>query len=391
MRLALRRHPSAFFAVSAIAVIGACVAVLRSRAFGMNPDVAAWGITFDLTISLPLLYWLFVVRIGKARPLTIAPVFLLGSTLAAALLPGTQQQFLRQLGNVVGPAAEVLLIGALVRRIVVARRTRNTSSDPYERISAAARTLAGEGRIADIIASEVSVFYYALFGWRMKPEETRGRVLTFHERNGWGTILVCIYVIIAAEGVGMHLLLRLWDPRAAWAWTCLDLWAALWLLGDYHALRLRRTVLDDDGLQLRYGLRWSATIPRDQIASIEPVREERQWKRKDVLKVAILDDPRWLITFHEPVTVHGIAGLRKEVRGIAMLPDQGQQFTLSGAKGQRSPHAEPRDPRGGSVDPSLRSGLNLLVPRRAGFRRAVHLQRPGEGGGVVAVFHDDHA
>ncbi len=325
MRLALRRHSSALFAASALAVVGACVTILRSRAFVRNPDVAAWGITFDLTITLPLLYWFFVVRVGKARPLTIAPVFLIGSSLATWLLPASQQQFVRDLGRVIAPAAELLLVGAIVRRVVIARRNPNTSTDPYERIAAAARTLAGAGRIADVIASEVSIFWYAIFGWRMKPSETRGRVLTFHERNGWSTILVCIFVVIAAEGVGMHLLLlKTWSAYAAWAWTCMDLWAAMWLLGDYHALRLRRTFLDDDALHLRYGLRWSAVIPRENIASIEPIRE---WKKeRGVLKIAILDEPRWRITFREPVMLHGIAGMRKTVHAIAMLPDQDDAF-----------------------------------------------------------------
>lgn len=256
----------------------------------------------------------------QARPLTIAPVFLLGCALATALLPASQQQFVRQLGKVAVPLAEVVLIGALIRRIVIARRTRSTSSDPYERIAAAARTLAGHGFVAEVIAGEVSIVYYALFGWRMKPAETRGRAITFHERNGWGTILVCIFVLIAAEGLGMHLLLSMWHPYAGWAWTTLDLWAALWLLGDYHALRLRRTWFDEDALHLHYGLRWSVVIPRENIASIEPIAN---WKKeRDVLKVAILDDPRWLITLREPIVVRGLAGLRKTVRAIALLPDQ---------------------------------------------------------------------
>jgi hypothetical protein len=313
VRLALRTP--ALFAVFALTLIAACAAIVRSRAFAESPDVAAWGITFDLTITIPLLYWFFVVRTGKARPITLGPVFVGGSMLAAALLPASQQQFLRQLA----PVAELVLLAALVRRIVIARRTRSTSSDPYERIAAAARALAGEGRVAEAIGSEVAVSFYALFAWRMKPERCG---ITFHERNGWGTLLVCTYVVIAAEGIGMHLLLRMWHPYAAWAWTCLDLWAALWLLGDYHGLRLRHTFFDDDALHLRYGLRWSATIPRPLIASIEEVREESQWKRKDVLKVAILDDPRWLITLREPVVVRGLAGLRKTVTAIAMLPDQ---------------------------------------------------------------------
>jgi len=286
-----------------------------------NP-VLAWGVTFDLTISIPLLYWFFVVRTGKARALTIAPVFLLGTMTASAVIPRAEQQFLRQLGAVMVPFAELLLAGALVRRIAKARKERSTSSDPYERIHAAARTLACDGLVADVIASEVAMLYYATFGWRLRAEEPRGTALTFHERSGWGSILACIFVLIAAEGLGMHLLLSRWSPIAAWAWTGLDLWAAIWLLGDYNALRLRRSFIDDDALHLRFGMRWSVTIPRELIASIDEVRTESDWKRKGVLKMSLLEEPTMLITLREPLVAHGMAGLRKTITAVALRPDR---------------------------------------------------------------------
>ena len=286
-----------------------------------NP-VLAWGVTFDLTISIPLLYWFFVVRTGKARALTIAPVFLVGTMTASAVIPRAEQQFLRQLGAVMVPFAELLLAGALVRRIAKARKERSTSSDPYERIHAAARALAGDGLVANVIASEIAMLYYATFGWRLRAEEPRGTALTFHERSGWGSILACIFVLIAAEGLGMHLLLSRWSPIAAWAWTGLDLWAAVWLLGDYNALRLRRSFLDDDALHLRFGMRWSVTIPRELIASIDEVRSESAWKRKGVLKVSLLEEPTVLITLREPLVAHGMAGLRKTITAVALRPDQ---------------------------------------------------------------------
>jgi hypothetical protein len=325
----LARRPSLLFGMSALAIVGLCVAVLRSQAFAANPDLAAWGVTFDLTISIPLLYWFFVVRTGRARALTIAPVFLAGMMLATRLVPGPQQQFVRQLGLVLVPLAELLLIGALVRRVIAARKERSTSADPYERIAAAAKTLAGEGIIADVITSEIATFYYALFGWRQQPEP-RERAVTFHQRNGWGTILICIFVLIAAEGLAMHLFLARWSTLVAWGWTALDLWAVLWLLGDYQGLRLRRSWIDDDALHIRYGLRWTLTIPRDLIASIDEIRNESEWKRKDVLKIAILDEPRWLITLREPMTARGMAGLRKEVRALAVLPDRDEWIELIG-------------------------------------------------------------
>jgi len=68
-------------------------------------------------------------------------------------------------------------------------------------------------------------------------------------------------------------------------------------------------------------MRWTLTIPRENIASIVEIHEEREWKRKDVLKVAILDEPQWLLELREPMTAHGIAGMRKTVRALALRPD----------------------------------------------------------------------
>ena len=291
-------------------------------------DIFAWGLTFDLTISLPFLYWFFVVRRGKAQALTIAPVFIAGTAAASFLIPPAQQGFLSQLKLFVLPLAEISLVTALVMRIRRAAKTPSASTDAYERIHHAVRALIGETRVAEIVASEIAMVYYALFTWRRKPEAVAGRAFTVHERCGWGTILVCICVLIIAEGIGMHLLLARWSTIAAWAWTTLDLWAMLWLLGDYQGLKLRRSVLTDDALHIRLGLRWNVTIPLTSIASIEDGTREG----RDVLKVAMLEDARVLIALDAPVVVKGLAGLRKTITAIALLPDDDE--TLDAVRAQ---------------------------------------------------------
>lgn len=340
MRALSRPTHAAFFCSATLAILGACFAVRYTGMFASNPDVAAWGITFDLTISVPFFYWFFLVRTGRVRPLTIGPVFLLGTVAATALLPGMQQEFARQLARVIVPAAEVFLVFTLVRRLVVLKRQRGGSSDPYERISAAARTLVGEGRVVELVASEVTMVYYAFFGWRQRPEP-RQRPISFHERNGWGSVVACILVLIAAEGLAMHLFLARWSSIAAWAWTALDVWTMIWLLGDYHALRLRRTWLDDQALHLQLGLRWSVTIPRNRILSVRAVQGESDWKRRDVLKVALLEEPRWLITLREVHVVRGLAGMRKEIIALALLPDDDEwiaelETTITPHRGARA-------------------------------------------------------
>ena len=35
----------------------------------------------------------------------------------------------------------------------------------------------------------------------------------------------------------------------------------------------------------------------------------------------MLDEPRWLITLHEPVIAQGLVGIKKTIRAVALLPD----------------------------------------------------------------------
>ena len=303
------------FFVSAFAVIAVCGALVRTRAYAANPDVAAWGITFDLTITIPLLYWFFFVRAGHAKPLTLAPLFIVCTLLASRIVPRDQQTFLRQLAFLAVPL-ELLIAGAIVQRVrSVGRRKDRIDIGLYT------RSILGEGRIADVVASELAMLYYAFFCWKREPDAVEGRPITFHERSGWGSVVACILVLIAAEGIGMHFLLARWNTFAAWGWTILDVWGAVWLIGDHHALRTRRSSLDGDALHIRLGLRWSVTVALSNIASIEAVHDEREWKRRGTMKIALLEAPRWLVTLREPVVARGLAGLRKEVHALALLPD----------------------------------------------------------------------
>src|SRR5437870_5520781 len=105
------------FPLAALTLAAVCVGIARSHLFLRNPDVAAWGITFDLTISIPLLYWLFVVRPGHAKPLTIAPLFVAGVTLAALAIPRGHHQFVEQLRYVSAPL-EIVTLVLIARRLL---------------------------------------------------------------------------------------------------------------------------------------------------------------------------------------------------------------------------------------------------------------------------------
>lgn len=300
------RRPLPLFSFAAAAIAIACVAITRSHAFAANPDVLAWSVTFDLTITIPLLYWLFVIRTGAARAITIVPVFVIGATIAALAIPRGQQQFLHELRFLVAPL-EVVTILLIVRKIRSGAKPDNL--------------------VFGVVATEVSVLRYSVAGWHRRIEvPADAKSFTIHERTGWGAIVAALMLVIVAESLAAHLLIQMWSVRAAWIMTALDLYAILWLLGDYNALRLRPSYASDGVLHVRYGLRWNVTVVLDDIASIEPVREEGEWKRRGVLKVAMLDAPRFLVRLRTPVVAHGLAGIRKTVDAIAIAPDDDAAF-----------------------------------------------------------------
>lgn len=311
------RSPATLFTLTTATTAAICFAILRTPSFSAHPDVAAWGVTFDLTLSIPLLYYLFVVRTGHAKAITIAPIFIICVAIAGRVIPPSQHAFVNQLRWISAPL-ELITIALIGRRATQMRaRERVVTDDPLVRFRDAANHLLGRPRLASFVAFEMTIMYYALFCWRKKDAEG----YTFHRRAGWGSIAICILVLIAAESIGMHFLLGLWSTKAAWIMTALDVWGALWIIGDYHALRLRATTVDENALHLRIGLRWSATIQRENIASIDAVQNESDWKRAGVLKAALLEEPRYLLRLKEPVIVEGLAGITRQIDAVAMLPD----------------------------------------------------------------------
>jgi len=161
----------------------------------------------------------------------------------------------------------------------------------------------------------------------MVPDIPAGAVaITIHERSGWGTVVACFVVLISFECIGVHLLVQHWSAKVAWTLTALDVYGVLWLIGDYRALRLHPTFIQRDAIEVRYGRRLRATIARDNIASVDSITDETQWKRKGTIKLALLDEPRYLIRLREPVQAELPAGIKRTIDAIAILPDDTAAF-----------------------------------------------------------------
>jgi hypothetical protein len=313
--------PLRLFSLGALGYAAIAILLVRSQVYASHPDVLAWGLTFDIAISIPLIYWFVIVRTGRARPMTLIPLFVVAVAIASRIVPHGQHDFVEQLGYVAAPL-DLVTLWMIARRLIRLRREATDEGDVPARIERITHQIFGNGMVAGFVALEVSSFYYGLFCWK-KPAAPGFSV---YQRIGWDTVLACILVLLTAESIAVHLFIQAWSTRAAWVATLLDLYGAIWLIGDYHALRLRPITIDENTLHVRFGSRWSVSIPLQTIAAVEPVRAESDWKRKGVLKVAMLDEPCLLVRLSTPATAVGLAGIRKTIDAVAILPDDVEGF-----------------------------------------------------------------
>lgn len=313
-----RRMPLAF-TLSAATLIAVCWVITRTPAFSREPQILGWALTFDLAITLPLIYLWTNVRTGIRPTAALLPIFIVGVSLASMVVPrAAAGGFLEQLHLLAVPA-EIASIVMVVRRL----RSAPKDGTRDERIEAATEAVLGRGIAATAVAGEISICAHAFAGTRTPAGQKELRV---SGTDDWSTIAACILMLLTFEAIGMHLLVQLWSVKAAWVLTALDIYSAIWIIGDARALRALQSSVEGDALRVRLGLRWSACVPLRLIEDVRAVAHEAEWKNRGTLKLALLEDPTLFVQLAEPVAVRGFVGITRRVSALAVRPEDPEAF-----------------------------------------------------------------
>jgi hypothetical protein len=316
--------PVLAFALLAAWVYVTALTLERMRPALQHPGLVSSGLMLDLLIGVPLAYYLLAVRRAGWPARTLIPVVLLSLTGAALVLPD-QREMLKRFSEAVSIPAEIGLIGWITVRTVRSFRKAGVGAgdDVLERLRIAAREILPVRRAAEAIASEMAIFYYALFAWRRPRAPLAARVFTYHRTSGYGAIVFALLIITIGEGLPVHLLVTRWSAKAAWVLTVLTAYSVLWILADYRATRLRPVLLDEETLCVRTGLRWTIRIPRSHIVAIHKKAPQKSEPR--VRTALPITTPLW-IELAEPVTAHGPYGITRRARWISVSVDEAKAF-----------------------------------------------------------------
>ncbi|HEX8358657.1 MAG TPA: hypothetical protein VF613_00960 [Longimicrobium sp.] len=318
-----QRSPLLPFALLAAAVYAAEIVAAQHIAGSPAPGVLAAAVVFDLAVALPAAYWWFFVR-GRGPALRVVPVVALSLAGAWAVLPAAHRGIIDSARFLLIPL-EVAAVGMVLRAIV---RSIPPGGDAVERIGEAARAALPHRAAADAVAYEITLFYLALLSWRARPHVPAGATaFNTHRRSGYAGLVVAVAMMSVVEGAVVHLLAARWSVAAAWTLTALSVYGVVWMVGDLQAIRLRPTLVDDEALHVRVGLRWDVRIPWSQIEAVEP-RGAASFPRRAPghLRATPMGEPAIVLTLRRPMRVRGPYGISRTVTRLGIAVDDPRAF-----------------------------------------------------------------
>ncbi len=322
-----RKHAVSLFLLTTAFIYGLIFVVTHTSRALSHPRIMGPASLLDLVITVPLFYYLLVVRSGYSSWPSLFVVSFAGVRAAAFLLPTAEQTYLPAL-RWLGVPFELFLIAAIVRRF---RQVARSDNDVLTRIRGATRAVPPHKGLAGIVAAELAVFYYALFSWRARPCAEAGyQTFTCTEASGYGLFSILVILALIFEGLPMHFVLLRWSHVAAWICTAIDLHGLMWLIAIRRSVRLRPILIGEEFIFLRAGFMWQIDIPRENIAALRRVSgSPPNRKTPGYLRMVIINEPQYIIELTEPAVAHGLYGRSRRVTRIGIAVDDPRTFAAA--------------------------------------------------------------
>lgn len=329
-----RLAPTVFVAL--VAIVYALALLIRFELITtQRPDLLATAITLDLTLFLPLMFYVLVVRQRGWHATSTIPVIILSTIAAGFVLPANRQHALDVIHLLLVPLELIVLSVVAWKGHQTYRHLKRIRAagpvDAYAALQVAVKSFTNQPLVQKLLAFELSVIYYGVFAWRRQPlaPSTNDEChFSVHQKCGYLTVLIAIQIAMCVELIGVHYLVHTyWNTIAAWIVSALSLYGILWLWADWNAIRLRPTILNSDRLLLRVGFRWQVEIDHEQIVSVVRLTGMDALKKdKSQLDVSLLGGPNVEVRVSDPVEVQGPYGITRQAECIRLYVDAPDEF-----------------------------------------------------------------
>ena len=309
-------------------IIGLMIFITKSSSFQMNPDSLAIGITFDLLLIVPFIYFLLIRKTNIPKT-TILPFLIVGVLICSIIIPLENQYYLNLFKTWILPIVELSVLSYVIynvrKGIKSYKQKKGISIDFFTTLKNTCYEILPKSVVIPVV-TEIAVFYYGFIHW--KKRELKENEFSYHKDSGTIPLLIAIIFIVAIETIVLHLLLTKWSNLAAWILTSLSIYSGIQIFGFLKSLYKRPISVENDKLFLRYGIMNEATIDFTNIVSIEVSSKDIELN-KETRKLSFLgelESHNIIIRLKEESTLTGLYGIKKEFKNLAFYVDDKIEF-----------------------------------------------------------------
>lgn len=309
-------------------IMGLLVFISESAIFHLNPKPVSIGITVDLVVTIPVIYYLLIARTTIPK-ITVVPLFVLGLLVATIVVPAEHQVLLDFVKVWILPLIEVVVIFFIVQNVRKAVKASQQNGDAapdfFTRIKSICSKLLPQ-HIAIFLASEIAVIYYGFVQWRRHP--IGHGEFTYHTKSGTTGLLIAFIFLVTIEASILHLLLVRWNALLAWILTALSIYAAIQLLGFLKSITLRPISIKEDKVLFRYGILTEAIVDIDNIESVNVMNKTIEFDSltRSLSVFGKIEGHNILIRLKRESKICGLYGLDRKFISLALYVDDRDEF-----------------------------------------------------------------
>lgn len=255
-----------------IAVVGSNL-LLYTTPFGLSlitPEAqgVVLGSLLDLLLVTPILFMLYRQKFSLKTAIVVAAF---GCVLLRLIVPApilAPYASITWVGIGIEVAIilfELYIIVACIRYVPKLRAHMKASTLPtIFAFSEGFERYMNKQPLVHIIASELVMFYYALFSWKKQPYEG----ITLYKNTSYIAFQLMIIHALIIESIGLHYWLHSKMPLVSWVLLAVNIYGLFFLLADMQVLRLHPMHFKHNQLYVSLGLMQRAVIDCRQIEEI---------------------------------------------------------------------------------------------------------------------------
>jgi len=311
-----------------VLLLSILIVFVKSSYFQVDSNVLTLGITLDLLLTIPFIYFLLIRKTNIPKT-TIVPMMILGLLIGMYILPESNQHYLKVFKTWFLPIIEIsiaMFVIYKVRKTILFHRTQKaTSLDFFTTLKKTCVEILPKPVVVPF-ATEIAVFYYGFVYW--KKRKLADNEFSYHKESGSVALFFVLIMLIGIEIMPIHHLLAKWNTIAAWVLTLLSVYSGFQVFGYAKSLMKRPIEVTKDKLLLRYGIMHEAEIPLSEIREIQ-LSKKSFTKEDAIVRFALLgelESHNIIIETHTEQTFHGLFGIKKPFTKLALHVDKDAYF-----------------------------------------------------------------